>query len=62
MLVLTRRLNQTLTIGTDITVSVVEIRGSQVRIGVSAPDDVSILRGEVLEKSRAARRTPDRGS
>jgi carbon storage regulator len=62
MLVLTRRANQTVMIGSDITISVMEIRGSQVRIGVSAPDDVSILRGEVLDKSRAVRRTPDRGS
>jgi carbon storage regulator len=62
MLVLTRRLNQSLTIGSDITISVVEIRGSQVRIGVSAPGDVSILRGEVFEKARVVRRTPHRGS
>ena len=62
MLVLTRRLNQSLTIGSDITISVIEIRGSQVRIGVSAPGDIPILRGEVLEKTRVARRTPDRGS
>jgi carbon storage regulator len=62
MLVLTRRPNQTLTIGSDITISVMEIRGSQVRIGVSAPADIPILRGEVLEKARAARRTSDRGS
>ena len=62
MLVLTRRLNQTLTIGSDITISVMEIRGSQVRIGVSAPSDIAILRGEVFEKARVARRTSDRGS
>jgi carbon storage regulator len=62
MLVLTRRPNQTLTIGSDITISVMEIRGSQVRIGVSAPADIPILRGEVLEKARVARRTSDRGS
>ena len=62
MLVLTRRLNQSLTIGSNITISVMEIRGSQVRIGVSAPSDTPILRGEVLEKARVARRTSDRGS
>jgi carbon storage regulator len=58
MLILTRRPNQTLTIGADITITVVEIRGSQVRIGVSAPSDVTVLRGEILEKARAANRTP----
>jgi carbon storage regulator len=58
MLILTRRPNQTLAIGADITITVVEIRGGQVRIGVSAPTDVTVLRGEILEKARAAHRTP----
>ena len=62
MLILTRRTNQTLTIGGDITISVMEIRGSQVRIGVSAPGGITILRGELLEKARAARRSSDPGS
>jgi carbon storage regulator len=62
MLILTRRPNQTLTIGSDITITVVEIRGSQVRIGVSAPTDVTVLRGEILDKARAAQRTPEPSS
>ncbi len=62
MLILTRRPKQTLTIGADITITVVEIKGSQVRIGVSAPSDVLVLRGELLDKARAADRSPEPGS
>lgn len=58
MLIVTRRPTQTLTIGSDITVTVLEIRGRQVRIGVIAPRDTAVLREEVVEKARARRR-PD---
>jgi carbon storage regulator len=58
MLILTRRPTQTLTIGNDITVTVLEIRGRQVRIGVTAPRDIAVLREEIVEKV-AARRTRD---
>ena len=47
MLVLTRRLNQSIKIGDDIEVTVIEVRGDQVRLGVSAPRDVSVHRKEV---------------
>ncbi|MDP9013233.1 MAG: carbon storage regulator [Pseudomonadota bacterium] len=55
MLVLTRGLRQALTIGNDITVTVLEIRGTQVRIGVQAPRDIAVLRKEVGEKARPVR-------
>ncbi len=58
MLIVTRRPRQTLTIGSDITVTVLEIRGRQVRIGVNAPRDTAVLREEVVEKARARLR-PD---
>lgn len=58
MLILTRRPTQTVTIGNDVTVTVLEIRGRQVRIGVSAPRDISVLREEIAEKARP-RRTLD---
>ena len=48
MLVLTRRPGQTLTIGNNVTVTVLGIRGSQVRIGISAPNDVSVHREEIV--------------
>jgi carbon storage regulator len=55
MLILTRRPTQTVTIGSDITVTVLEIRGRQVRIGVSAPRDIPVLREEINEKARSHR-------
>jgi len=58
MLILTRRPTQTVTIGNDITVTVLEIRGRQVRIGVTAPRDIAVLREEIVEKVKA-RRTLD---
>lgn len=50
MLILTRRVNETLMIGEDITVTVLGINGNQVRIGVSAPRDVPVHRQEIYEK------------
>ena len=47
MLVLTRRLNQSIKIGDDIEITVIEVRGDQVRLGVSAPRDVSVHRKEI---------------
>jgi carbon storage regulator len=58
MLILTRRPTQTVTIGNDIAVTVLEIRGTQVRIGVQAPRDIAVLREEIVENS-TARRTLD---
>lgn len=48
MLVLTRRANQSIQIGEDITITVVEVRGDQVRIGIAAPRATPIYRAEVL--------------
>ena len=47
MLVLTRRLNQSIKIGDEIEITVIEVRGDQVRLGVTAPRDVSVHRKEV---------------
>ena len=53
MLVLTRRANQSIVIGRDVTVTVLEIRGDQVRLGINAPRSVSVHREEVwLELER----------
>jgi len=52
MLVLTRRTNQSIVIGEDVVITVVEIRGEQVRLGISAPRHVSVYREEVLEQIR----------
>ena len=50
MLILTRKLGETLIIGDDIKVSVLGVKGGQVRIGIEAPDNVSIHREEIYEK------------
>ena len=53
MLVLTRRANQSIVIGSDVTVTVLEIRGDQIRLGITAPRDVTVHREEVwLELQR----------
>jgi len=53
---------QKLRIGNDVTVTVLEIRGSQVRLGVSAPREIAVLREEILDKARVEHRTSDSGS
>lgn len=49
MLVLTRRVNQSIMIGDDVVVTVLEVRGDHVRIGITAPRSVAVDREEVLE-------------
>lgn len=48
MLVLTRRTGQSIMIGDDIVVTVLEVKGDQIRLGISAPRDVAVHREEVL--------------
>jgi carbon storage regulator len=47
MLILTRRIGETLMIGNDITVTVVGVKGNQIRLGIQAPKDVPVHREEV---------------
>ncbi|MBW2610118.1 MAG: carbon storage regulator CsrA [Deltaproteobacteria bacterium] len=50
MLVLTRKAEESITIGNHITVSVLEIRGNQVKLGIKAPKDIPINRTEIYER------------
>ncbi|GAC1504370.1 MAG: hypothetical protein NVS1B10_09110 [Candidatus Saccharimonadales bacterium] len=50
MLILTRRVGENLLIGPDIVIRVLEIRGRQVRIGIDAPKEISVLREELQDK------------
>lgn len=47
MLVLTRKLGETVHVGDNVTITVLDVRGGNVKVGIEAPDDVRILRGEL---------------
>ncbi len=57
MLVLTRKLGEKIHIGDGITLTVLELRGNRVRLGIDAPSDVRVLRAELKEFAEPARET-----
>ncbi len=63
MLILTRKTNEKIKIGNEITLSIIEIKGEQVKIGVEAPKEVKVFRQEVFNaiqnENRAAATSQD---
>ncbi|MCG7878546.1 MAG: carbon storage regulator CsrA [Candidatus Thiodiazotropha taylori] len=57
MLILTRRVGESLMIGDDTKVVVLGVKGNQIRIGVNAPEDVAVHREEVLERIEEQRQS-----
>lgn len=50
MLILTRRVGEALIVGDDVTVTILGVKGNQVRLGVNAPKDVSVHREEIYQR------------
>ena len=62
MLILTRRIGEKLMIGDEISVTILGVKGNQVRLGVHAPEDVAIHREEIFDRIREEKRANGNGS
>ncbi len=59
MLILTRRVGETLVVGDDVTVTVLGVRGSQIRLGVDAPKEIAVHRKEIYQRIQKERNTQE---
>jgi carbon storage regulator len=57
MLILTRRVGETVMIGNEVTVTVLGVKGNQVRIGINAPKNVAVHREEIYERIKREQQT-----
>jgi carbon storage regulator len=58
MLILTRRIGESLKIGEEVTVTVLGVKGNQVRVGIAAPKSVAVHREEIFERIKAEQAVP----
>ncbi|MEE3636498.1 carbon storage regulator CsrA [Pseudomonas sp. AL 58] len=59
MLILTRRIGETIRINDDISVTVLSVQGQQVKLGIAAPAEVAVHREEIYERIQAEKRSPE---
>ena len=62
MLILTRRVGESVVIGEDVTVTVLGVKGNQVRIGINAPKTVAVHREEIFERIKNGQGAADRST
>jgi carbon storage regulator len=61
MLILTRRVGETVMIGNDVTVTILGVKGNQVRVGINAPKNVAVHREEIYERIKREHDDPQSG-
>ena len=62
MLILTRRVGETVMIGDDVTITVLGVKGNQVRVGINAPKHVAVHREEIYERIKREQQPEDVGA